>query len=300
LYDISQLTSVAKGGEAILSPIESVGGRGAFSIAIHAVQSFWIAIGRMPRLIVSTLVVAVLVEFGIAAVAVTLPSDYQFLLEYRNTVTRSFSLDQFVLTKLFELPTIIARAIVFAPLAVAIHRLILLDDVTTGFISLRPARTRRFILWLVLVQLILMVPSFLRPSAQPSFATVALSVGLLVFSIVAFVRLTLIFPAIAIESKNGSWETIWHLTQGHFWRIVLPVLCVFLPFFVIGLPLLFLRAGAVNAAQLGIFVQQQKFQPLLVQSPDILFRAVIGVVLTGLAAAVASWLYIALSRRGPG
>lgn len=274
-------------------------GRGSFSIATRAIQSYLITIRRMPLLVGSTLAVAVLVEFGIAAAAAALPADYQFLTETRNAVTRSFSLDQFLLAKLFEFPTIVVRAIVFAPLAVATHRLIVLNEVTPGYISLAPTRTQRFILWAVLIQLVLIVPSLLRQPSQPSLAVVALSVALLIISIVVCVRLTLIFPAIAIESGNQNWDRTWQLTRGHFWRIALPFLYVFLPFLGIAGLVLFWRAGTFSAAGLAAFAQEQKYQPLFTQSPDILMKAVGGTVFTGLGAAVASWLYVVLLQQAP-
>src|SRR5882724_5559105 len=60
----------------------------------------------------------------------------------------------------------LAITVFLAPVAVAIHRLIIRGEITKGLVSIVPARTRTFIFWLVLIELVRLL--YLVPSAISS------------------------------------------------------------------------------------------------------------------------------------
>jgi hypothetical protein len=142
---------------------------------------------------------------------------------------------------LAALPVILLRLLIVAPVAVAVHRFILLGERTSGIISLRPSYTRRFALWLLLFTLVgfgivlfgsgLALMSFLGVAGKLSF--IAIAVASLFFSIL----FVLVFPAIAVEEQSAGWRdrlsASWRRMDGHFWLFFGLSIVTVLPVFVL-------------------------------------------------------------------
>jgi hypothetical protein len=134
------------------------------------------------------------------------------------------ALAQFAVTMI----TLFLRMLILAPVAVAVHRFVLLGERTPGIISLWPAYTRRFALWLCAVSLMFFVVVAVGASLSLQFVLGAF--GKLVFfvsmiaAVVCSVFFVLIFPSIAIDEPSSGWRdrlgASWRRMDGHFWLFV--------------------------------------------------------------------------------
>jgi hypothetical protein len=173
-------------------------------------------------------------------------------------------------------------AAIQAPLAVAMHRLILLGETTRGIISLKSRYSWRFFLWLYVIVLISTLLSwpFLAQNVAIKTVGAVLVVGIFVFC----TRSALVFPAIAIEVPDSGWQdrlrVSWRQMDGQFWVFVRGMLLAFLALL---LALVFPVVLVVTLAN------------LIVGLP----RAVVHDIMAGLLrpaaimvfAAIASWMY---------
>lgn len=182
-----------------------------------------------------------------------------------------------------ELAVWILRAIIAAPLAVALHRFILLGEVRRFyFISRLSLRVTR---WLLLLELPVIVLSWLILFATGSTGLVPL-LSLLMFALVVFLLQTLqILPGVAVEepseTPSGRIETALERAENMLWRTVLIFVLAFLP--VILLQAIAVRAGAKLA----------EHAPLIVP----VARAAAGFITATLAASVISWIYSYTAHR---
>jgi len=117
------------------------------------------------------------------------------------------------------------RLLILAPVAVAVHRFILLGERTPGIISLRPSYTRRFALWLWGFSLVISVVIGVGASLSLNFVLGAFGKLIFIISVVSVavcsVFCVLIFPAVAIdEPSSGLRDRLgasWRRMDGHFW-----------------------------------------------------------------------------------
>ena len=63
-------------------------------------------------------------------------------------------------------------ALILAPVAVAVHRLILLEQTTGGIISLRPAHTLRYFIWVFIFELCSRLVGLLQVGLAPLLTNV--------------------------------------------------------------------------------------------------------------------------------
>jgi hypothetical protein len=199
------------------------------------------------------------------------------------------------------LGVVVAFAIVYTfvvtPLAIAVHRYVLLNEVTQRY-SINPSDPRfwRFFLFALILFLLLLTPflfailsAWAMLTAMPliffSMSVVYfIAASMLVAIIIIMVRTVILFPAIAVDAPGAGWMNAWRDSKGHFWRILLVMALVVVPAYVISLSL-----------------------PLLFPSPHWFFEAIgwlideaITVVTLAAMAAAASRLYVACgSRLGP-
>lgn len=147
----------------------------------------------------------------------------------------------------------IIQALLLAPLAIVVHRYVLLGEVTDRYpLDPSSARYMRFVSFAILVKLLGAVPGIidaLMPDRQdnPSLAF-ALGIAILalfVVIIVVVVRRAILFPAIAIDAPGASWSNAARDTKGSSWRVGFIFVCTALPAVIISIPLwyLMLRAG---------------------------------------------------------
>lgn len=147
----------------------------------------------------------------------------------------------------------ILQALLLAPLAIVVHRYVLLGEVADRY-PLDPSSTRymRFVSFAILVKLLGIIPGSLEsfissPQQDPGLA---LSGGLAIFVLfivvtVVVLRRAILFPAIAIDAPGASWSNARRDTKGSSWRVAFIFICAALPAVIVSIPLWYftLRAG---------------------------------------------------------
>ena len=173
--------------------------------------------------------------------------------------------------------SLILKSLILAPLAIAIHRFVLLGE-RTPLLPLAPVqRILRFAGWVVAVKSTLILPVLLipfSPLAFNFFGTVIVCVGTVVT-----VRLVLVFPTIAIGMSGYLAQRSFRQTRWQFWRIISVLIITVLPVYALAL-LAVLLTWQIST--------EITFQAIL-ESP--LF-AVVSVLSVTVAAAAASWLFL--------
>ncbi len=177
----------------------------------------------------------------------------------------------------------VLQALLLAPLAIAVHRFVLLGE-RTQLLPLVPlGRVLRFAGWLVAIGAAVTLPGLFKLSPQP-WAKLAFSV-LQIAAVVMATRFALVFPAVAVQPDGKPDQLGWRETKWQFWRI-------FAVLFLIGLSI-----TAVEALDL-LWLTDFNFRPgaplpASLDSPlQYGISAVIGALGTALAAAAASWLFV--------
>lgn len=178
------------------------------------------------------------------------------------------------------------EAIALAPVAVAVHRLVLLEETTAGTVSWKEIRVWRFVGWTIVFAIVSELVSAVPHGNSIGIWTTG--IVLLVCVSVVSVRCLLIFPAVAIEETALSWNdrltTSWILTRGHFWQLALALigalmmLIVPIILFLVLIQFLFGydNPGLANGLEMASDVLFGGLQPVCV----------------GLGAAIASWFYM--------
>lgn len=125
-----------------------------------------------------------------------------------------------------------------APLAIAVHRYVLLGELTRGYrISLSDRRYLRFTGFALLFNLLWVAPGlanaairlFMPVTLTPSLLLLFIQIVLYLVIMAVAVRAAVLFPAIAIDAPGAGWQHARRVTGGHFWRILLTLVCVALP-----------------------------------------------------------------------
>ena len=164
----------------------------------------------------------------------------------------------------------VASAFFLTPYLIAVHRLIILDEIAPSYI-LRPGepRFRKFFLWSLILWAGVAAPAalLLLLPVRFIFALTGANVGLGVTFVAtvtiiftgfwATARLSILFPAIAVDAAGASWRNVMADTRGYAWRIFLIFVLTSLPFVpvLIGIGLALGRgtvAGAVIGGAVGI------------------------------------------------
>ena len=149
---------------------------------------------------------------------------------------------------LAQLAFAIIQAFLITPLAIAVHRHVLLGEVTKGY-SLDPSQPRflRFfgfaallhVLWAIATNL--PMPGGPEQSASEQWtwdqwASYGLNVAYSVVSIViviavviALVRAVFLFPAVAVDAPGAGWRNAMRDAKGHFWRTLVILFLTVLP-----------------------------------------------------------------------
>jgi hypothetical protein len=147
----------------------------------------------------------------------------------------------------------IIQALLLAPLAIVVHRYVLLGEVTDRY-PLDPSSTRymRFVSFAILIKLLGAIPGAIESfvphsSTNPDLTIVTgiVMVVLLVIIAVIVVRRAILFPAIAIDAPGATWSNARRDTKGSSWRAFFIFVCVALPAVIISIPLWYvmLRSG---------------------------------------------------------
>jgi hypothetical protein len=129
----------------------------------------------------------------------------------------------------------IAQACVLTPVAIAVHRLVLLGEETRTYL-LNPSDRRflRFFGWTVALHVFTALPLQLLSVARasPADASLPLSVAGLTLALAALViaiRAVILFPAIAVDAPGAGWAGAMRDSRGHFGRMLLALIATALP-----------------------------------------------------------------------
>ena len=178
----------------------------------------------------------------------------------------------------------IAQAAALTPLAIGVHRFVLLGEAHDGYdFAFGDARFQRFLMYIVALEVLRELP---RVVAFP-FAFVAgflHGVVLIVLAVVAAVisvRCMILFAAIAVDAPGADWRNAIADSKGHSWRIFLVLLCTVAPAMIVAVVVTMILGFSLLTAELAV---------------GVILPAII-VALTAALAAVVSRLFAAYSSQ---
>lgn len=124
-----------------------------------------------------------------------------------------------------------AQNFFLVPIMIAVHRFIILDEVMPRYL-LEPNQRifRTFFGWLLALSALgLMFTSIFAQLGLPPVIAGALVVGGVFVTIVVMVRLTIFFPAIAVDAPGATASNAWEDSKGHALNIFFILLLATLP-----------------------------------------------------------------------
>lgn len=236
----------------------------------------------MPVLFLAAVVLNVLID-EVGRWAFVFLADAQALSQISDTLRTGLIVG-------IEAARFLIGTLVLAPVAVAVHRFILLAE-TSPLQAAITHRVRVFALWTMVVQLAIhLVPELVD---RLWLAKMALELCALFIAL----RLLLIFPAIAIDAQpsdfGGRMDTSWKMTRGHFWTTVALLLFSLLPLILLEMAP-GLIAAILSVPAFGGYWSDALLSStirFLYQLSDILGSLLVPLKIA-IAAAVASWMYM--------
>jgi hypothetical protein len=248
-----------------------------FGIAKRTWGSLFAALAQMTLLLVITY--ALMVGLDVAIDRLQHLLKVPTILALRNIVKENLRMPwPGIFTAVgLDFAACLVRAVISAPLAVAMHRFVLLGE-TRRFFYLSPV-TLRFSLWLIGLQVPVVILSWLILFAGAATGLVPILTVLLI-SLALFLMQTLqLLPAVALEEPSrdvsARLETALERSEGMFWRTLASLVLTMLP-------VILVRGMAVKA-----LAKVADKVPLLVP----LGKATLGFVTVVLIAAAVSWLF---------
>ncbi|MGA7428977.1 MAG: hypothetical protein WBW35_00915 [Xanthobacteraceae bacterium] len=207
------------------------------------------------------------------------------------------ALDEFIPAKLSEPElsgTIITlveaalRALLLAPIVAAIHRFIILEEITKAYaLPLGEAGFRRFFAWLFVIELLGGLPiDFLGLMQALNVSVIASTVAFVVAIIAAFVlmlRLSILPPAIAVGAPGARPAQALADTKGYVLRILVIFVLALIPW---------LTAGLAGIALIGRGIEVRGSLSAMI---GLLLGGVMQTASLTLMAVIASLLFIALA-----
>jgi len=178
------------------------------------------------------------------------------------------------------------KAVLLAPFAIAVHRFVLLDEVTPRY-RLDPANERflRFAFYGVLLAALTVLPHLVGAVfalVWRGFGGFASFVLHIVVAVIA-VRVVILFPAVAVDAADPTWRHAIDDTKGHSWHVFFVLLVASLGLVPLGVVLI---APFVSAA-----IDQAWFAEIMIA----IGTGLLMLVATTVLVAAASRLYRALS-----
>ena len=177
----------------------------------------------------------------------------------------------------------ILRAIIAAPLAVAVHRFILLGEVRRFYFISR--LSLRFARWVFILEIPVIVLSWLILFATGATGLPSLLWLLMAALIVLLISTSQLLPGVAVEEASetfsGRIETALERAENMLWRTTLIFVLAFLPLVLVQIAVVRASAKLVESA------------PLLVP----IGRAAAGFIAVSLSAALISWIYSYTAHR---
>jgi hypothetical protein len=128
------------------------------------------------------------------------------------------------LTNLLDL---VALAAIEASLAIAVHRMVLLNEIEDRLIWRAPPQFGPFFQWLLVMQCVQFIGA-IGAATVPFEHFLLWGVALLALSLIQIyvvTRCMLLFPAIAIDAATQGLGSAWDQSRGRFWRFFGVCLC---------------------------------------------------------------------------
>jgi hypothetical protein len=197
----------------------------------------------------------------------------------------------------FELPLAefvfgAARAFLLTPFLIAVHRYIILDEVTPHYI-LAPQQKRflRFFAWTLVPALVLAAGSFIQyllAAAELPARAVSLGAGVaLIVGVFVILRLMILFPAIAVDAPGASARNAFADSKGFFWDMFFICLVAMLPLVVLTMLLVVLEYP----------LELRGSVPILWTVLEVTDKTLVELVAFPLYVAIASRIFHALGER---
>jgi hypothetical protein len=180
---------------------------------------------------------------------------------------------------------LIAKSLALTPLAIAVHRYVLLNETTRRYaLDFSDLRFRRFFGFTLALQAAWLVPTLFTIAASTArFAFVMASLVAFVAVYVVTLRTVILFPAIAIDAPGVGWKNAMDDTRGHTFRVLFVLLLAAVPLWILdGFAFWFF-----GDSSLTFFQPLPPLQTMRVVSG----AAVVFVLFISAFATIASWLY---------
>ena len=178
-----------------------------------------------------------------------------------------------------------------APVAVAMHRFVLLDQTTNEVLSFAPRHTRLFFLWAIALQLVFDTAQGATGLLYSHYLVAIRFIAFIAIAMVS-VHLAMVFPAVAIEDGRDDWQAriskSWSQMEGSSWLFIRAGIIAFLPVIVLWVIVIIVMTLFGLMAR-GITGESFPLLPRLWLSATL---AVIAVLSIALGAALASWTYV--------
>ena len=129
------------------------------------------------------------------------------------------------------------KGFLLTPFFIAIHRFIILDEITRGYVlDLRNPRFFQFFVWsfaltAFAVSMAMLVTLVLFVTTLSTAVAILAEMAVIVFAAIIMARLAILFPAIAVDAPGANAPNAFADTKGH-------VLAVFFIFFLAWLPII--------------------------------------------------------------
>jgi hypothetical protein len=186
-----------------------------------------------------------------------------------------------LLASLLGLIYVGVQALLLTPLAIAVHRFLVLGETNDNYrIDTQDPRFVKFLTFLVGLFVISFIPQLLRslfisPTGTSAFGGLISLIVSIIVAIIA-VRVLIVFPAVAVDAPGAEWRNAMADTKGHSWRVFFILLCLILP------------AAVVVSIVLFICFMI----PLIGWLISVAIQAAFSVMIVAATAAAASRLYI--------
>ncbi len=130
------------------------------------------------------------------------------------------------------------RALLLTPIVIAIHRFVILGEVTSGYgLDVGEPGFRRFFIWLFALKVFVGLPyellGVLQARGYPLWATTLFLVIALIVAIAVALRLCVLFPAIAVETPGATAANAFADTRGQALRLLTIFFLACLPWFAV-------------------------------------------------------------------
>jgi hypothetical protein len=177
-----------------------------FTDTVH--RDVYLAVRAMPRLTATVVVLLIL----------------QAILELTASI---FIPEQSLLGS--ALVTIVYYVLI-TPFLIAVHRFIILGEVTDGYrLGWRDRRYQLFFGWASVVLVLSQLPDLMSKLPGDSIAPLLLVLASYVAIVIIFIRSMILFPAIAVDAPGATLRHAFADSKGHVWMILSGFIVPFTP-----------------------------------------------------------------------